>query len=86
MTIALAPSSLGYSGATQTWYQVFEAKRRVDKQTDLFQITASKWRVSWERSGKGLLGSFVRTKDRCFQLMEWEDPYLFQTGCLGGKI
>jgi hypothetical protein len=63
IAIALASSSLGYSPATQSWYQVLEVKGRVDKQTDLFEIKATKWRVSWQTSGKGMLAIFVRTKD-----------------------
>jgi hypothetical protein len=49
MIIALAASSLGYPGATQTWYQVLEVKSTASKQTDLFETKGTKWRIRWQK-------------------------------------
>lgn len=48
MIAALAPMTFAQSG-TKTWYQVLEVKGTASKQTDLFTIKGTKWRIKWQK-------------------------------------
>ncbi len=48
----------------QTWHQVLEVKGSANKQTDLFEIKGSKWRIKWQKpKPEDRLSIFIYDKD-----------------------